>query len=289
MTDSSLPYLILNSGTRSPFIFNSPHSGREYPKSFLQASRLDPVSIRKSEDSFVEELFHPVVGLGATLIHARFPRAFVDVNREPFELDPQLFKEGIPPFANTQSLRVLGGLGTIARVVSESEEIYDKAPSLEEAIERINKFYWPYHNALRGLIEEARSYFGFAVLIDCHSMPSMAPQQGQFKPEFVLGDRFGSSCHGSVTQVAHDLLERMGYCVVRNTPYAGGYATEHYGRPAENVHALQIEVNRVLYMNESTIQKKQGFYAVRRDLQLLSEGIMEELPKILRPSSLAAE
>jgi N-formylglutamate amidohydrolase len=156
----------------TPVVFCSPHSGRIYPKAFLEASRLDPMTLRKSEDCFVDELFEPVVGLGAPLIAARFPRAYLDVNREPYELDPELFEGRLPSFANTQSARVVGGLGTIARVVADTEEIYRERLSIGAAFERIERLYAPFHGALAELLEATRRRFGIAVLIDCHSMPS---------------------------------------------------------------------------------------------------------------------
>ena len=161
----------------TPVVFCSPHSGRIYPKAFLEASRLDPHTLRKSEDCYVDELFEPVVALGAPLIAARFPRAYLDVNREPYELDPELFNGRLPDFANTQSARVIGGLGTIARVVADTEEIYRERLPIGAAFERIERLYRPFHEALAGLLEETRKRFGMAILIDCHSMPSASMGQ----------------------------------------------------------------------------------------------------------------
>ena len=157
---------------KMPFVFNSPHSGRVYPRAFLAASRLDSLTLRRSEDAYVEELFGFVAEMGAPLLYAHFPRAYLDVNREPYELDPALFRDGLPHYANTQSVRVVGGLGTIARIVSESDEIYREPLTVGAALERINRLYTPYHETLRTLLKEAEAEFGLAVLIDCHSMPS---------------------------------------------------------------------------------------------------------------------
>ena len=186
-----------------PLVFNSPHSGRVYPQAFLTASRLDSLTLRRSEDSYVEELFGFVTDLGAPLLYAHFPRAYLDVNREPYELDPVLFRDGLPHYANTQSVRVVGGLGTIASIVSESDEIYREPLSVGAALERINRLYTPYHDTLSSLLVDAQRQFGGAVLIDCHSMPSNPiTDQGGGRPDFVLGDRFGTSCNGELIRLA---------------------------------------------------------------------------------------
>lgn len=273
---------ILPHRVRSPFVFCSPHSGRVYPRAFLAASRLDAHTLRKSEDCFVDELFAGVVGLGAPLIAARFPRAYIDLNREPYELDPELFSEPLPPFANTQSVRVVGGLGTIARIVADGEEIYREKLSVAAAIERIERLYKPYHAALAKLLEDARRQFGIAILIDCHSMPSTpAGQSTSSRPEFVLGDRFGVSCDGKLTRFLQDHLTSSGYSVHINRPYAGGFITEHYGRPGRGFHALQIEVNRALYMNEATFQTTAKFAALRDQLTDAMRRLTMELPDLL--------
>ena len=184
---------------KAPFVFNSPHSGRVYPRAFLSASRLDALTLRRSEDAYVEELFAFVADMGAPLLYAHFPRAYLDVNREPYELDPALFRDGLPHYANTQSVRVVGGLGTIARIVSESDEIYREPLTVGAALERINRLYTPYHATLRALLLEAEAAFGLAVLIDCHSMPSSPmADQGGGRPDFVLGDRYGASCNAEL-------------------------------------------------------------------------------------------
>ncbi len=274
----------------SPFVFNSPHSGQHYPKSFLNASRLDKFTLRKSEDSFVEELFDHVSQYGAPLLHAHFPRAYLDVNREPYELDPELFSDVLPSYANTKSVRVVGGLGTIARVVTESEEIYRKPLSLADAMERINQIYMPYHSALQTLINQSTAEFGLSVLIDCHSMPS-APiaYHSEIRPDFVLGDRFGTSCNKELTCFVEQELHGMGYVVALNKPYAGGFITEYYGQPANRTHAIQIEVNRALYMNEDTFTKSSGFTWIKKDLEKLTQRMLEEIPARLNIPPIAAE
>jgi N-formylglutamate amidohydrolase len=258
-----------------PLVFNSPHSGRIYPTTFLAASRLDPNTLRRSEDSFVEELFGFVTDIGAPLLHAHFPRAYLDVNREPYELDPILFRDGLPHYANTQSVRVVGGLGTIARIVSESDEIYREPLAVEAALERINRLYTPYHETLAALLLEAKREFGLAVLIDCHSMPSNpVAEQGGARPDFVLGDRFGTSCNGELTRLAAGQLEALGFAVALNKPYAGGYITEHYGRPHKAQHVLQIEINRSLYMDERSFEKSASFERLRSGLETMVRALV---------------
>ncbi len=257
---------------RIPFVFNSPHSGRYYPQSFLELSRLDSLSIRHSEDCYVDELFASAVRLGAPLLKAHFPRAFLDVNREAYELDPRMFTETLPPFINSQSARVAGGLGTVPRLVGEGQLIYPGRIPLAEAFYRIESLYKPYHRTLEGLLQSTRERFGYAVLIDCHSMPGgVRPGEVGSRPEFIIGDRFGRSCSERLTQAAIELLRELGYSVAHNKPYAGGFITEHYGRPAVACHALQIEINRSLYVNEQSLHKLAGFETLCGDLhQFLS-------------------
>ena len=252
---------------RVPFVFNSPHSGRHYPERFLCMARLDRIAIRRSEDCYVDELFGSAVGLGAPLLAANFPRAYLDVNREPWELDPRMFAEPVPSFANIRSARVAGGLGTVPKLVGEGLDIYPARLPLSEALDRIETVYKPYHEQLKRLVTRTHARFGFAVLVDCHSMPaSIRVGENGVRPDFIVGDRFGASASPALTEHAIGLLVAMGYAVAHNKPYAGGFITEHYGRPARGLHTLQIEVNRGLYMNERTLQKSAGFDALADDL-----------------------
>lgn len=253
---------------RVPFVFNSPHSGRNYRPQFLAQIRLDRGSVRKSEDYRVEELFGGTLAQGCPLLVANFPRAFLDVNREPYELDPVMFAGPLPPYANTRSARVAGGLGTIARIVSETEDIYATAISVEDGLERIETIYKPYHSALRMLLNRTHARFGHAILVDCHSMPSTrdSPALRKTRPDFVLGDRFGTSCAPQVTWAAAEYLADLGYEVEINRPYAGGFITEHYGRPGNGFHAIQIEINRGLYMDETALAKNRDFDRIAADL-----------------------
>ncbi|MFE1601790.1 N-formylglutamate amidohydrolase [Methylobacterium sp. ID0610] len=272
-----------------PYVFNTGHSGAVYPPSFVAASRLDAVSLRRSEDAFVDRLFAPVVGLGAPLMRACFPRAYLDVNREPYELDPRMFDGRLPPFANIRSMRVAGGLGTVPRVVADGQEIYRGRLPVEEATARIEGLYKPYHRTLRGLIARTTTLFGHVVLIDCHSMPStsLGREEGP-RVDVVLGDRFGTACAHTLTDGVEAALQDQGFRVVRNKPYAGGFITEHYGEPSLGRHALQIEINRALYMDERTLIPKPGFDALVERLAAVFRAV-SALPLDLAPARIAAE
>ncbi len=245
-----------------PLVFASPHSGRDYPPAFVAASRLDPLSLRRSEDAFIDQVFVSAPSHGAPLLRAHFPRVYVDPNREPFELDPDMFDGTLPDFVNAASPRVAAGLGTVARVVTSGEEVYAGKLVFAEVRDRIQTHYFPYHEALKNLVKSTRDRFGGCLLIDCHSMPSvggpMDSDPGLRRVDMVLGDRFATSCAPSITDFVERTLVGMGYSVRRNLPYAGGYTTAHYGRPREGVHALQIELNRALYMDETAVTPTRG-------------------------------
>jgi N-formylglutamate amidohydrolase len=274
--------VLLPRAQSAPFVFSSPHSGRLYPHEFLAMSRLDPKTLRRSEDCFVDQLFQPVADLGAPLISARFPRAYLDLNREPYELDPELVSEALPAHANTQSIRVAGGLGTVARIVADGEEIYSGRLSLESVLARIEHLYFPFHAELSRLIAMTNDTFGYAVLIDCHSMPSaaMAPGGAQ-RPDIVIGDRFGASADPRLTLLVRDEFQKRGFKVQLNRPYAGGYITEHHGRPAHGTHALQFEINRGLYMNELTFEPNSGYTVLADSLTDIIRNLFAQVPALL--------
>jgi len=246
----------------APLVFNSPHSGRVYPERFLAMTRLDHLSIRQSEDAWVDELFARAPHLGAPVLRAHFPRAYLDVNREPWELDPTMFVEPLSDRFNTTSPRVAAGLGTLARVVAENKPIYRDRLTLDDARMRIEGIYHPYHAALQKLLSEAIAAFGVALLIDCHSMPRITRSNDRAAPDIVLGDRYGTTCAPVLVDLAETIFASAGLHVARNRPYAGGFATRTYGRPQHGVHALQIEISRHLYMNEVTLAKNSGFQAM---------------------------
>ena len=254
----------------SPLILASPHSGQDYPASFVAESKLDPLALRRSEDAFVDRLFSAAPTHGVPLLRAHFPRVYLDPNREPFELDPNMFVDPLPEYVNVTSPRVAAGLGTVARVVTSGEEIYGAKLQFQDVRQRIDRHYFPYHQALRDLIDATHDRFGACLLIDCHSMPSiggpMDSDSGIKRVDMVLGDRFGTSCAPAIIDAAEDTLRAMGFTVRRNLPYAGGYTTRHYGRPREGVHGLQIELNRVLYMDEEAVQPTDGFNQLSRQM-----------------------
>ncbi len=275
----SQPFQVLEpEGAPCPVVFASPHSGRDYPSEFLAASRLDPVAIRRSEDAFVDELFAAAPGHGAALLKALFPRAYVDPNREPWELDPAMFSDPLPDYCNTRSPRIAAGLGTVPRVVTSGEEIRSGKLHFAEARRLVETYYQPYHAAQGRLIAETKARFGASLLIDCHSMPSvggpMDTDHGRRRVDMVLGDRFGTSCAHAVIRVAQETLEEMGYRVVCNDPYAGGHTTRHYGRPVDDLHALQIEVNRGLYMDEDRIERGRDFGVVAEHMETLVKALV---------------
>lgn len=273
-----------------PLVFNSPHSGSVYPRSFLTSARLDHATLRRSEDSFVDDLIAGVVTRGYPMMRAHFPRCYVDVNREPYELDPRMFDGRLPSFANTRSMRVAGGLGTVARVVGNAQEIYDQRISVDDALRRIESLYKPYHRALRKLFTRIHSEFGAAVLIDCHSMPSATgSRDDRPRADVVIGDRYGTSCVGAVAEIAESVLRSLGYSVSRNKPYAGGFITEHYGNPSAGLHALQIELNRALYMDERAHERIAGFRRLARDIETLADRLAAIPLEELRPYRAAAE
>jgi len=274
----------------SGFVFDVPHSGALYPAEFLAVSRLDPLTLRRSEDAHVDALFAQMVARGSPLMRARFPRAYLDLNREPYELDPRMFDGQLPGFANTRSMRVAGGLGTIPRIVADGQEIYRKRFSVEEAMERIEELYKPYHRALRRLLARTQGAFGYAVLIDCHSMPSTSLAGEELgRIDLILGDRYGTSCSPALTDIVESTLRDRGYGVTRNRPYAGGYITECYGEPAAGRHALQIEINRGLYMDERTMARKPAFDDISDDLCNAFTQIIAEFEGRLGHPAIAAE
>ena len=278
------------SGTANPFIFSSPHSGRIYPSSFLASSKLSAKQLRSSEDAYVDELFSHVADQGAHFIHSLVPRAYLDLNRHPYELDPKLFSSQLPNFAIRDSLKVKSGLGVIARIVSEGREIYTSPLDFNEALKRINHLYFPYHRALRSLIAAAQNDHNQAILIDCHSMPSgNLPGFKNNPPDFVLGNLFDKSCDYELTHQVRAQLQLMGYHVSVNKPYAGGYVTKEYGKPQKGAHVLQIEINRRLYLDESSGEKLPGFEELRNNMHRLTKELMRSIPDLSFGSPLAAE
>jgi N-formylglutamate deformylase len=258
---------------QAPILFSSPHSGNVFADEFLRLTRLSLPDLRRSADLYVDELLAGAVARGIPLIKALFPRCYVDVNREPYELDPRMFAGRLPVFANSKTARVASGYGTLARLAGDNQEIYRQRLPVEEAFRRIDRYYLPYHAALQQHMQRLYRQFGQAVLIDWHSMPS-AVFPSHRSLDVVLGDRHGSSCSPQLVDFAEHVLRGLGFTVQRNVPYAGGYITERYGNPARGMHALQIELNRALYMNEEAQMPHQGFGATAEALVQFSEALI---------------
>jgi N-formylglutamate deformylase len=253
-----------------PFVFASPHSGRLYPESFIAASRLDPLTLRRSEDAFVDELFAAAPKAGARLLTALFPRAYVDVNRAESEIDPAMF-DGPLGMAGTKSVRVSAGLGAIPRVVREGIDIYRRRLPSREASFRMDAFYYPYHAALARLVKETQATFGVAIVIDCHSMPP--PAHGR---DVVIGDCHGEAAAPELSAYVARQLAALGLSVGRNAPYAGGHTTRLYGKPASGLHAIQIEVNRGLYLDERHMEKTAGFAECQAQIAAFVAALLAE-------------
>lgn len=268
-------------------VFASPHSGRDYPSSFISQTELDGHTIRSSEDAYVDRLFDSAPSFGAPLLKAGAPRAFIDLNRSPEELDPALI-HGVRRHGHNP--RVASGLGVVPRVVANGRTIYRGKIGMDEARKRIVQYWHPYHDHLQTLLNRARDNFGEAILVDCHSMPreaveSTRTRKGQ-RPEIVIGDRFGASADAEVVGLIEDAFLKAGFAVSRNAPFAGAYITQHYGRPSRHQHAIQIEIDRSLYMNEATILPNDNFRTLRQTLR----GVISELAELgQRSRSLAAE
>lgn len=282
--ENPTPYrLIEPANLTSCAVFNSPHSGTNYPAALISLSRLNAHQLRASEDALTDQLFAAAPQLGAPLLAAEVPRAWIDLNRGPAELDPALI-EGIKSSGLNQ--RIAAGLGVIPRIVAEGTPIYAGKLTLEDARERIESVHKPYHAMLEQLLRRASRAFGNAVLFDCHSMPSdalrAAPKVRGTMPEIVLGDRFGAAASREVSVATMDAFQRAGFTVARNAPFAGGYITQRYGRPSRNVHAVQIEIDRGIYLDQQSIEPLPCF----KDVQQRLSGVIAELAAFL-PGSMA--
>ena len=255
-----------------PLLYNSPHSGNVFPSGFLSLAKLALPDLKRSSDLYMDEMIIGAVSRGIPVMRAHFPRCFVDVNREPYELDPSMFEGRIPAFANSRSTRVAAGYGTIARFVGEQQDIYRRKLPVAEGLRRIDQYYLPYHASLRRVLSGFHRMHGLAVLIDWHSMPSavFGPHRSV---DIVLGDRHGTSCAPQLIDFVEATIRSMGLTVQRNQPYAGGFITEHYGNPHSGLHALQIEINRALYMDEQFQERHSGFEAMREAMMALTEAL----------------
>lgn len=289
-----------------PLVFTSPHSGQHYPDELITASELPELLLRRSADNFVDGLFAAAPEHGAPLLRAGYSRAYLDLNREPWELDPTMFAEELPSHVNATSLRVAGGLGTIPRLAADGRDIYRGKLDFAEVGQRLNKVYFPYHHCLARMLEDCQRAFGHCLLIDCHSMPSSNSPVGNGgdagkgptpvaapgtigRADFVLGDRFGTACSPELIDCVHDVLSGLGFAVRRNNPYAGGFTTYHYGRPGAGVHALQIEINRRLFMDEEQVAATPGMARMEAAMTAVIEALCRLPDAYFTPQRAAAE
>jgi len=269
---------------RSGVIFASPHSGSIYPPDLLARVKLSAHQLRRNEDIFVDDLFRSAVAAGAPFLYASFPRVVVDVNRAENELPQHWIEERGTTVSEQPTARAAAGLGIVPTYLSETLPIYARIPTLEEVEARIEYLYRPYHLALSTLLSESVSRFGQALLVDCHSMPGFAPM-GARRPDIILGDRFGTSCHPDTLSLFRQLFGQAGYSVGVNYPYAGGYTTTHYGQPSKGIEAIQIEINRDLYVNPVTLAPKPGYEKLTEDLRKITREIVDNA----LPQDLAAQ
>lgn len=263
---------------RAPLVIASPHSGRLYPERFLAQARIDLMQLRRSEDAYVDLLVDHAPQLGLPFLRAEFPRSFCDVNRDALELDPAMFRGRLPEGSLTGTAKVRSGLGMIARVAGAGRGIYRHQLPVSEIHERISGYWLPYHRALSAMMGRCRERFGACLLLDVHSMPSL-PHHSM--PQIVLGDLHGKSCDPSLVAGLRTALERQGFSVGMNDPYAGGYITARYGRPREQRHVIQMEISRSLYLDEFRCvplprlsQERLRLRAVLDDLSRLSCAVL---------------
>jgi N-formylglutamate amidohydrolase len=274
----------------TPLIFASPHSGRKYTHEFVSACAADPMDIRRIEDAYMDVLVRDVTQIGAPFLHALIGRACLDLNRAANELDKNLIDPPLQTIWPNRTPRVQAGLGCIPRIAHKGVSIYGRKLLPEDVEHRLETIYHPYHNALSDLVDNARREWGMTVLIDCHSMPE-GQYGGNPLPDFILGDRFGASCGGALTDKLEAILLSRGYTVHRNTPYAGGYTTNLHGRPEKQRHAIQIEINRNLYLDQTHVKlldKADAFQKslldVFQDMDAWVKTIMEKGKFDLKPS-----
>jgi N-formylglutamate amidohydrolase len=288
MSEGAPPPFILKSATAAPgaFVFAAPHSGRHYPVGMIAASGIGAHALRMSEDAYVDHLFDSAPRHGASLLVATHARAYLDLNRGEDELDPDMFSPALDERTLDVSHRVKAGLGIIPKLVAEGLAIYNAPLPAREAFHRIDNVYRPYHQKLSDLLKARSQQFGYAVLIDCHSMPSEA--QGARRrgravgPDIVLGDCWGASCARELTSLAEELLIRAGFSVRRNVPYSGGFSTQNYGAPNKGIHALQIEISRGLYMNEETLEPRVEFAEVKERLAWVTEMLIHDFARQIK-------
>ena len=256
-----------------PVVFTSPHSGSFYPDEMCARMQVPLEDLRRTEDAYVDELFRAAADAGSVLVTTAFARGYVDLNRDTRELDPMMFADGPPRTCGLPSARVKAGLGCVPRIAASGLDIYAGPLETDDGAFRLSHVHDSFHAALARQLDQRKARWRDIVLVDCHSMPSVQPGRPGL-PDIVLGDRFGSSCSARLTSLVEQTLRRSGLRVVRNAPYAGGYITRRYGRPRRGVHALQIEINRGLYLHEHSVEKSAGFTRIQTIMTDLAEEII---------------
>ncbi|MFN4025747.1 MAG: N-formylglutamate amidohydrolase [Hyphomonas sp.] len=268
-------------GPAAPVIFASPHSGSLYPRNMVEALCVPLIDVRRTEDAFVDELFASAPAHGASLLAACYARSVVDLNRDPHELDAAMFFDGPPRVCALPTPRVEAGLGCLPRVGAKGEAIYARLLYRAEGEQRLAGVHDVYHGELSVQLDHLRSQHGQALLIDCHSMPSQQPGRRNLA-DIVLGDRFGSSCDPRLMNRLERVFRNHGLTVARNAPYAGGYTTRRYGRPKRGIHAVQIEINRGLYMDEQHVTRSGGFARLRPVMDAAVQEMVEAVQAFTR-------
>ena len=286
--------IIVPEKVTSPLVISSPHSGNYYPPYFFKMTNLSINELRSSEDCYIDEIFSTSSKIGAPLIKAIYSRTYIDLNREPYELDPTMFEKTLPSYINDTSNRVLSGIGTIAKYSGNQKKIYKNKLDFNEIKNRINMVYYPYHQNLKKLINNAIDKFGFCLLLDCHSMPSVGLPLNyqQKKIDITLGDLNGASCSEIIIKNINYDFKSIGLNTTFNNPYAGGFITKNYGKPLDGVHVVQIEVNREIYVDELSFEKKPSFSNVKKMMNIMLENL-SHFVKIneynINPQKLSAE
>lgn len=258
----------------SPVVISVPHAGRDYPSAVLDRSRAPLSVVQRLEDRFADLLVQPLIARGHSVIVARVPRAVIDLNRQEREIDPLVVRSLPHNYPVIASAKVQGGLGLFPRRLQGVGELWRRPIEWGEAAWRIEHLHRPYHAALSAMMQRARAAFGHAILLDVHSMPTLPESPGaSAQPRVVLGDRFGQSASGRLMALADGLFSGAGYATAQNHPYPGNYLIERHGRPIEGFHALQLEIDRGLYLDAKLEQPGNGLAAVQQILASLVKAL----------------
>lgn len=266
-------------------VYNCPHSGEKFPTGFFENTNLDKDTLLLSSDSYVDQLFAEACENGSVLLANNYSRSFMDTNREAFELDPSMLSGDITEILNSDSTKVRLGFGSIAKYAFTRIPIYKNKIPFTQALDRLQKFYYPVHNEIENMLNEKINDYGYSLLVDCHSMPSyeflgqksLLPRQ----PDIVLGDNHGKSCDPRITEFLTKHFQHYDLSVSINTPFSGGYNTQYYGDPAQKKHAIQIEIKKSLYMNEKERRISQFFEPLKIVMSSLCFQLNKEIETIL--------